>query len=500
MKRILIVVLLLISLSCVCASGVMEQLALCKLGELSSQPIQKGVRTVLNSLFPQSRQEVSFCFPSASRTFTPVATPGEPVDNTPSISVLPDEPVEAQPQPVVEAEIPDLPDETEAQTPVPVALEIIFEEPTTESEHPVFNTLETIGKIEEAGKAEAGETEVAGSPTEETAGPEHGEADETVMEEPEADETSMEEPTFICEEAVSEEPDFIFEEKQSDAETVDEVNIELKIREFETSKTEGIGIYPEETTVQPEISVQAAKTEEPVAATQETAQVVYNFYGPVYVFNGASGLQTLPVQTFPTAGQAQQTSVSDSTTQYPVFAFEAQGAINTPANTANTVQTKTPKVESRFDLTINGGYGSMYVTADGVTRVPSDKGFNVGVKGLYRISNIFAAGIGVNFGQYHYDSKGYPGPYTVIDPCLVGEARLPLGDRFKLTLCLNAGYDIRMYEEQKGAYPTVFLSLEATYRLNEYLDIGIGGSGGFTFQNYEGDAKITAGAILRVNL
>lgn len=248
---------------------------------------------------------------------------------------------------------------------------------------------------------------------------------------------------------------------------------------------------PVEETPEPEIQPEPqpepeeAPVETSVAAQAGNANNIYNFYGPVYVING--NVQGLP------AAETQTTAADDP----DVLTWANVMGTESPASTSKT---KTPRAESRFDLTVNGGYGSMYVTADGVTHVPSDNGFNFGVKGLYRINSIFAAGIGVNFGQYHYDSKGYPGPYTVIDPCLVGGARLTLGEKVRLAFCLNAGFDIRMYEQQKGAYPTVFLSAEVTYKINDYIELGLGGSGGFTFQNNEGDAKVTVGGVLRVNL
>lgn len=157
------------------------------------------------------------------------------------------------------------------------------------------------------------------------------------------------------------------------------------------------------------------------------------------------------------------------------------------------------KGPSRFSFGASAGYGFMYVNADYVKNVPSDWGYNIGIKGLYKLNSYLSVGLGVNFGQYHYDSSGYPGAYTVIDPVLIAEAGFSLSEKLSLNIGLNAGVDIRMYEEQKGVYPTVMANLEVGYKVSNRITVGLGATGGMTFQNYELDSKITAGGVLRVS-
>lgn len=182
----------------------------------------------------------------------------------------------------------------------------------------------------------------------------------------------------------------------------------------------------------------------------------------------------------------------------PVFTDVSES----PAGGEEDVTVKQDAKESlpgSFSFGVSGGYGFMYVNADDIRNVPSDSGFNIGIKGLYRVSSVFSVGFGVNFGQYHYDSSGYPEAYTVIDPVFIAEVTLSVSERIFFTIGLNAGADIRMYEDQKGVYPTVMANLEVGYRVSDSISVGIGATGGITIQNYELDSKITAGGVLRVS-
>lgn len=141
------------------------------------------------------------------------------------------------------------------------------------------------------------------------------------------------------------------------------------------------------------------------------------------------------------------------------------------------------KEYERFSFCVSASYGFMYVTADGARNTPSDWGYNIGINGLYRVNSLFSVGIGVYFGQYFYDSSGYHGAYTVIDPVLIAEVGIPFSENTTLSIGLNAGYNIRLYKEQKGIYPTVMANMEVRHRLSDRLSVGIGATAGMAFQN-----------------
>ncbi len=154
----------------------------------------------------------------------------------------------------------------------------------------------------------------------------------------------------------------------------------------------------------------------------------------------------------------------------------------------------------RISLGVSGGYGVMYVGIDGADNIPSDYGFNTEIRGMYRLNETFSVGFGLGFGQYHYDSREFPGAYTVVDPVITAEACFPAGESLSLTVGLSAGADVRMYGSQKGLFLTAAVSLEAGYRAGDSVTLGIRATGGMTFQKQETDPKITVGGLLKVNL